>query len=245
MIIRYQMGPFGEISWRCLRVAVKLMQKLEPDAEFHVTYQTGVKGPPFEEIPGVEYHWQGSCEYPAGRHKPPRFDINQHEVWMDNDHIMWSLPPGWGEFKKRSNAVLIWRTDWSYYGHEYSIKIGSLFPGANASAGMWGLPPGVEWGTPALDSQPHSRNQEEMGWVVYNLFKHPYHEYIYESQEVTAYNPGHPVLGGRKNKVGTHGIHLMGMNRGFNGSGKRMLDYIENTKLFNVEDELPEIAVLV
>ena len=230
MIIRWQMGPFGKVSWKALETSIRLMKRMEPEARLIVTHQAGVPNRIHKDLLDVQWHAQDAMLYPIGRHMPPRFNIDDHEVWMDNDHIMWDLPMGWNRFKSRRNAVLIWRTDWSYYGDfDESIHM-TMGKGFDASAGMWGLPPNREWSVPKHLMARSDANQHEMGWVVDQLTHGSWQEYIYEDQ-VSCFNPDHPVLGSRKNIVGTHGVHLMGLNRGFNPQGEELLEKIRREHL--------------
>jgi hypothetical protein len=200
------------------------MKRLLPKAEFHLTHQIGLDAGEkalgsIDHLGFVHFHKQEAGEYPWGRHKPARFDKDSHEVWLDNDHLMWELPPAFKYWVKREDAALIWRTDWEYYG-PYS-KVIKYVHGINASAGFFGLPPGVELDTSGDPISTEDINQEEMGVTVWSLLSFARHEYVYEDDEVTVYNPDHPVL--KKDKVGKYGVHLMGLNRGFNPKGEKLL----------------------
>lgn len=222
MTIRYTIGPFGQPSWRCLAISVELLRRLEPTAIFHVSHQ----GPILRHIPNVRYHPQDAALNYFGKYIPSRWNIQDHEVWLDNDHIMWSLPPAWERFKARRDAALVWRVDHSYHG-SYAGEIWALRgDGWQVSAGMWGLPPGIEMPCPV--SRGDDPPQEEMGGCALFLAGIPEHEEVWEKDEVRIYHPFHSAIKGR-DKIGIHGVHLMNLNPGWNGGAEPMMDWIEKT----------------
>ena len=221
MIVRYQMGPFDDRhgSWSALELACVLMRRLEPGARIIVTCQGDIMND--RTVPGVEYLPQQSLEgnpYCEGRHVPNRYGVNEHEVWADNDHIMWDLPEGWRRFTARPDAALVWRCDWKYYG-SYS-PAAARGDSWDASAGMWGLPPGAVMPRPVYINKA-SPNMDEYGWVIKFLAEWPEHEYITQ-EEVPIYCPQHDSLKHR-DVIGTHGVHLNGVNRGWNAKGQQLL----------------------
>lgn len=217
MVIRWQIGPFGEMSWRALNLSVRLMQRLEPTADFFIVHQGDVR----IGIEGVNYFQQENM-YSHGRFQRPYAQYlgpPRHEVTMENDHILWALPPAWERWKARSDAALAWIVDWDYYGN-YAERVG----GFRACPGMYGLPPGMVM--PAPPESERGDDQAEQGWVACWLREHPPHE-IVTHDEVTAYMPDHVVLGTTHDRVGTHGVHLPGLNRGWNSKGEKLIEELE------------------
>ena len=215
IVIRWQIGPFGEPSWRALNLSVRLMQRLEPDAAFVIVHQGEVKLP----LAGPLYIQQENL-YSHGRFHWEGIDITgAHTVTMENDHILWSLPPAWYYWKARTDATLAWIVDWDYYGN-YAERVG----GFRACPGMYGLPPGMVM--PAPPESERGDDQAEQGWVACWLREHPPHE-IVTHDEVTAYMPDHVVLGTTHDRVGTCGVHLPGLNRGWNSKGERLIEELE------------------
>lgn len=210
LIIRWQMGDYGDLSWDALDCSVRLMQRLEPLAECHIIHQGEIR----RLIPNVAYHKQDGRRL-EGHYYPARISLFAQEVWFDNDHIMWALPEGWKAWRKREDAVLIWKVDWDYYGW-YADKFSSPF---SISSGMWGLPPGMII-PPAI--WPDSPEGDDMGWIALHLAGYPNHESV-TIGEVNCYQPGHVVLGEKWNHFGTHGVHLVGMNRGWNGNAEEAI----------------------
>lgn len=217
LVIRWQIGPFTGASLRALDISIRLMQRLEPEAGLHVTHQG-----PLNQKPGVHYHEQEHM-YSHGRFYPPRFDQQAHEIWMENDHILWTLPPAWERFKARRDAVLAWIVDWDYYG-SYAERVQDF----RACPGMWGLPPGLVM--PPPPAEENGNDQEEQGYVAWWLRTHPPHE-IVTHDEVSAYMPNHDILKHTHSRLGTHGVHLPGLNRGWSAGGEKMLDEIERRYL--------------
>ena len=222
MLIRYQMG--ARANWDALELSAVLMHRLEPNAMIHVVCQGDVLRHTMDDF--VTFHRQtlpDGVPYCSGRHMPERLaPIGEHEVYMDNDHIMWELPEGWKRFAARREAVLVWLADWQYYG-AYDSQITDW----DASAGMWGVPPGCTMPFPEYIGG--EKNQDEYGWVVKFLQSWPEHEFITQA-EVPIYCPEHNALRDR-NRLGTHGVHLNGLNRCWNPGGAVMLEELRRKYL--------------
>jgi len=224
MIIRWLIGHRGghwrEVAIACLELSQDLMRKFEPDAEFHVFYHTQDGCPP--QRPDTHYHETSGRAVGVTWEKfiPPRLDIAQHEVFMDNDHMIYALPPQWAEFKASRDKALVWRTDdWGYHG-SFTHKIRHFL-----SSGWWGLPPSVELkiqtgllnpdGTP-IDGANH--DQEEMGamsWAFENHFDDDHLLIVKGNAEGITYyipEPHEPYSASRY--WGKYGVHLTGANRG-------------------------------
>lgn len=222
LVIRWQIGSFDMDSWIALSYSVRLMKRLEPNATLVIVHQ----GEKLIEIDEAEYHKQDNHRL-EGHHYPTRFDINAQEVWMDNDHIMWELPEGWKRWRQQNGisygfrhnpSVLIWKVNWQYYGW-YTDKFQTS---VDISSGIWGLPPGMII-PPAI--WPDSPEGDDMGWIALHLAAYPNQCYI-TLDEVNCYQPGHVVMGPKWSSFGTHGVHLVGMNRGWNGNAAEALERI-------------------
>jgi hypothetical protein len=222
LVIRWQIGDHPEMSWRALRLSVHLMQRLEPNADFIVVHQ----GPPKVGIDGVTWCPQGNL-YSCGRFERPfaeLYDGSQHEVTMENDHIIWELPPAWLRWKQRDDANLVWIVDWSYYADAYASRVGDFL----ACPGMYGLKPGDTM--PGHGYQGEGIDMVEQGHVAAWLREHPPHE-IVTHDEVAAYMPNHDILKHTHSKLGTHGVHLPGLNRGWSRGGEQLIEELERKYL--------------
>ena len=220
LVIRWQIGPFGEMSWRALRLSVVLMQRLLPEANLIITHQGPI--PALGEIVGPEYIGQENL-YSHGRFVPERFDHTAHELWLENDHILWAIPPGMTRWMSRDDATLVWIVDWDYYGN-YADRVGDF----RACPGMYGLPPGVTM--PAPPASERGDDQAEQGYVAAWLREHPPHE-IVTHDEVAAYMPNHDILKHTHSKLGTHGVHLPGLNRGWSRGAEELIVELERKYL--------------
>lgn len=217
LIVSYQNGPWSDgCSVRSLNLAIKLMQRILPHAEIHVTTQA-----PLQELPSVIYHQQESL-YSHGRFCQP-LDINLHRLHCENDHILWMLPPAVNRWLARNDATLAWLVDWDYYGN-YAERVG----GFRACPGMYGLPPGLVMPMPPLEER--GDDQSEQGFVASWLREHPPHE-IVTHDEVSCYMPNHDILKHTHSKVGTCGVHLAGLNRGWSAGGEKLLGELEKMYL--------------
>lgn len=225
MIIRYQMLSTSRLApWRALRLAVTLMRRLEPEATLIVRAQGEVPDAFRSDLEkGARAILTHSSEPGIrGRHTPPRWNSGEHEVWCDNDHIMWKLPLAWEMFKKDRKHALLWEVPWAYYGR-YDGRVAGQY-----SAGMWGLPPGCDWRTPPEEAMDDS---DEMGWTIREVQRRCPQWLTVTYEEVSCYCPEHPVLAAQASHLGSCGTHLMSLNRGWNAAGERMLNELEERYL--------------
>lgn len=215
LILRYQIGDFADPSWRSLSISIRLMQKLEPRAWCVVVHQGDVR----ERLTGVHYCRQEPALYSHGRFVTPTYWGTHHTAYFENDHILWALPPAWERWRARPDASLVWIVNWDYYGN-YAERVG----GFRACPGMFGLPPGVTMPPPPAGER--GDDQAEQGYIASWLREHPPHE-IVTHDEVSAYMPNHPILCHTHSSVGTHGVHLPGLNRQWSPDGEKLLAEIE------------------
>lgn len=213
LVVRWQIGPFGEWSHRALALSITLMRRLLPEARLVVTHQGDIR-----QAPDVEYHRQEPI-YSHGRFLPERFDPEAHELWLENDHILWTIPEGMRRWLRRDDATLVWMVDWDYYGG-YAERVGAF----RACPGMFGLPPHAVMPRPPIEE--NGDDQAEQGHVALWLKNHPPHEIVTHA-EVSAYMPNHVLLGETHDYLGTHGVHLPGLNRQWNGAGEELIQELE------------------
>lgn len=219
LIVHWQHGPWSHgPSLQCLNLSIRLMQRILPAAELHVTTQA-----PIQKLPGVEYHYQQSL-YSMGRFHCPQWPANAHVLYLENDHVMWAIPPGMSRWLERTDATLAWIIDWAYNADEYAERVGDFL----ACPGMYGLKPGDRM-------EPHGHSGEgidllEMGYIALWLKEHGPHEFI-TTEAVTAYMPNHPILGESHRRLGTCGTHFPGLNRGWSQGGEMMISELEKRYL--------------
>lgn len=212
MIIRWQCGNWGgapvNVPWDCLNLSIDLMRKLFPLAKLYVNYQGNFYG---NGRPGVSYHHQNSGDYEPpsmGKLDPRRYGPWDHELWLDNDHMMWAIPGPMKEWLADPEGALVWKMKSGYYGSFTPFCEGG-------TSGFFGLPPNAPEWPPFEHPVPHGGNwdQEEMGYVAAycTTFKRRY--FVYEDREFTLYSPGSPGWPAQL-EYGTCGTHLSGVNRG-------------------------------
>lgn len=219
LIVHWQHGPWSHgPSLQCLNLSLRLMQKLLPDAELHVTSQA-----PIQVLEGVQYHYQQSL-YSLGRFECPEWPLDAKVLYLENDHVMWAVPPGMARWLARDDATLAWIVDWAYNADEYAQRIGDFL----ACPGMYGLKPGER--IPSHGYTGEGVDLVEQGHIALWLKEHGPHE-IVTVEEVTAYMPNHPILGGMHDKLGTCGTHFPGLNRGWNSGGEKMIEELERRYL--------------
>ena len=223
MIIRWQCTSWDrsaeDYAWAMLDLAQDLMRGLIPSAEFHVSHQ----GDKLDNRSDTIYHAQRASDFlgPSwGKFYPGRFNIDQHEVWLDNDVIMWELPRAWVVFAGAQDKAMGNLCNFGYhgtYGDGIRLKL---------SSGFFGLPPGytpeVKTGWVDAEGKPlagYNHDQEEMGAVADYLcrnFDDQHLVLVDMESEVPCYNPLavpgslFPIV---RRRWGRHGIHLSGVNR--------------------------------
>lgn len=218
LVIRWQIGAFGPVSQRALNLSITLARRMFSNARLVVTHQGEVT-----RLPGVEYYSQDSALYSHGRFLPARYDATAHELWMENDHILWDIPEGIHRWLNRTDATLAWIVDWDYYGN-YAERVGDF----RACPGMFGLPPGKVMPMPPEEEK--GDDQAEQGFIAAWLRENGPHE-IVTHDEVSAYMPNHDILKHTHSKVGTCGVHLAGLNRGWSAGGEQLLAELERKYL--------------
>jgi hypothetical protein len=251
MIVRWQCASWDssaeDYAWAMLELSQDLMRTLEPDAEFHVTYQRSLRGSRSD----TTYHHQQLDGFPGpswGKFHPPRFDASTHEVWLDNDVILWELPRAWKVFTSAKDVAMGNLCNFGYHG-TYCNHI--RLP---LSSGFLGLPPyftpDIRTGWADDEGKPlptYNHDQEEMGAAAYYLCEHfdDAHLVLVDMEsEVPCYNPlsipGSPFPVVRR-RWGRHGIHLSGCNRRhFNPMP--ILNHIRNSNWPSVPPFPPERA---
>ena len=175
------------------------------------------QGPQLTNRSDTTYHQQMSkgLEWgpSLGKFQPPRMNILGHEVWMDNDLILWDLPPAWLRFTRSDEKALGNLCLTGYHGSfSHSIR-------HQLSSGFFGLPPGY---IPRISPGPveiPNYDQEEMGALAYYLcenFSDSRLELVDLEKEAPCYNPlsgPGSVFPIERLEWGHFGIHLSGCNR--------------------------------
>jgi len=185
------------------------MRRLIPDAHLVVCHN-GERDPipwPADEIIDqrtINFNLPYDPSGPGWKLYPPRLNIDAWELWLDNDLILYEMPPAIEEFFQ-SDRLLISEA----FKRSYSERFDSLVPqGVNYNSGILGLPPGFDFEahlTPLM--------QDRVGWTDHfdeqSLVAHIFHKHdplIVPMKEVQ-------VLQERYIK-GSHGIHFVGLNGG-------------------------------
>ncbi len=209
-ILRWTIGPVDKAGFQVLAYSVKLAKRIYKEFDFYICHN-GLSKPQLKILDKLEInliYQQGSglsC-VPYGvawKLYPPRLDISRHEIFIDNDLVLfrpleevdWFLA-GDKRFIATEGLIRLFGTkDW-------------LVPrGVKINSGFFGIPPYFDFGN-AIDNINEldcwSDRYNEQGVVATIVCRHE-----------------HRIIPIKKVSVcldsfvcGTHGIHFCGINSG-------------------------------
>lgn len=157
-LARWTIGPVGQTGKEILRESVSLFRKAYPDFDVVVCHNHVDPGE-FADLK-VDLHEQSSdtvicnlrepdgntdCASGCGwKLCPPRLRPDGHELWIDNDLIIRSRLPQIEEWLGRPHAGII--SEGVGRQRMFSIYDRFIPDGIHACAGLFGLPPGFDFG---------------------------------------------------------------------------------------------------
>lgn len=211
-LIRWTTCESTKEGRRCLHTAVRSMKKLISDADYVICHNNI---PPHlrTTLPKIPLLSQDTCvnalpeppKGPAWKLYPPRLRLNSHEIMLDNDLIIYKMPPLFNEFLESSNLIVVTEA----YRRSYSGPLERLIPsGFNINSGVLCLPPGFDFksrlekeiNTYGLEWNDHF---DEQTLVAYVLSQHKNVKIIPQSEIAVS---AHYL------NFGTHGCHFVGLN---------------------------------
>lgn len=148
-------GNVSEAGWECLSESIRILPKVYPEFDYVICYNNlnqdqlvrikefGVDL--YEQIPeniGVPYHFDETTASTVVNHAwklcPLRLRPDAHEIWVDNDIIIWQRIPEIEQFLEDAYLPIVSQT-WS---RELYGSFDSEVPhGYSICAGFFGLPP--------------------------------------------------------------------------------------------------------
>jgi hypothetical protein len=206
-ILRWTIGPVHDAGFQILSHSVKLIKKVYSDFDFYILYN-GLNVNQLDFISGlgvplIKQDGKGlECEASdvAWKLYPPRLDISRHEIFVDNDLILYKPLEEIEWFLKQNNGFIVTEGEGRLYGNKRvpeNIKINS---------GLFGIPPNFDFAQ-AINTICSKRcwqnRYDEQGTVAtivcYNVHK------IIPFSSVAVY---------RGKSFGSHGLHFCGANQG-------------------------------
>jgi len=146
-ILRYTIGPVPPIGFQILRESVKLMRRIYPELTITICHnQLNPKQVDFLKRLEVYLHEQKHeilyCAPTVENWKlyPPRIDINQHELVIDNDVIFEKRIKQIDEFLTSNKPVVMSAVHRAYGQFEEFVNKETY-----VNCGIYGMPPGFDF----------------------------------------------------------------------------------------------------
>lgn len=152
-LIRWVIGPVSDNGFECLRLSVKLAQRLYPECRFAVCHN-GMSNEQLASLPPVELVDQSSfvnsielpppneVGKPAWKLYPPRLNEEGHEIILDNDILLYKRSELIDEFLGRKDLCLVTEA----YKRSYGVRFEDLVPpDFNINSGVVCLNPGFNY----------------------------------------------------------------------------------------------------
>ena len=228
-VLRWSVGETTKEGLKCLRMSVKSAIAIYRDRfDYHICHNgIGKARLEYLERFPVQFVQQEkhSSELlikprkgnPCWKLYPPRLARDTHEIFIDNDLILYKPLPMIDEFLGKSDMFFISEAIRRSYG-SFDRLVKHCY---NLNTGLMGLPPGYDFGQEINRSIKERRlawsnHLEEQGLVSHLLCKKNLGvvtlSQVYVCHEELPYNKG------------THGIHFVGLNRGFKKYWKRYIN---------------------
>jgi len=217
------MGPSSQAGFKVLLRSVRLIKKIYPSFELYICYnglnkdqQNFLKG---FGINLIAQQTKGLNCNPSGvawKLYPPRIDITRHEIFIDNDLILYKPLDEIDWFLERSNSFIITEGLWRVFGNKESFVPKNL----RINSGLFGIPPYFDFAQKINDLCKGSCWEDyfnEQGTVATIVCQNDYK--IIPLHTVAICNEG-------RFKPGTHGTHFCGLNKGFFESWNKYLGYM-------------------
>lgn len=161
LLIRWVIGPVSPLGFDCLNVSTKLMQHLYPKARLVVCHN-GLSEEQKTKLPPVElFEQKGDVWGPAWKLFPPRLDVNDHEILIDNDIVLYERSEIIEEFLGQTKLCVVTEA----YKRSYSPQFEDLVPtDFNINSGLVCLPPGFDYGRSIQSVFDYSRRIKAKLW---------------------------------------------------------------------------------
>lgn len=218
---RWTIGDVSEVGWEIFSESVRQAKKVYPEFDFLICYNNLF---PREELSlqkwGVSLYCQEVVEY-AFQHQesnrtdyswklvPPRFRMNAHELWVDNDLVIRDRLPEIDQWLASQTTIISASKE---VISRYGRYTDSIDPWIKCCAGFFGLPPGfdLEAKIAELCSEPLV-NYDEQGMITKIVTASPgWIEVDFENLKMLgSWNPERIGMPFRL----PPGVHFVGANR--------------------------------
>lgn len=146
------MGPSFKEGLKCLKLSVKLAKKIFPECDFAICYNQ-INSETLQQLKTLNVELFDSekftesffikPEYGQNVHwklYPPRLKLNAHELFLDNDVILFKRPKEINDFFNSNIAVMLEGIVYENHG-----QFNEITPrGLKINSGIFGLPPNFD-----------------------------------------------------------------------------------------------------
>jgi len=234
-ILRWCIGDVSELGIYCLKLSIKNMLRLYKDKfDYYICYNT---------ISASKLQWTQQSEIqiclidqrefikeleispkssnPCWKLYPPRIDIDRHEIFVDNDLILYNSMPILNEFLQLNDLIFCTEALAKNYGAFNSLI---NYPW-NLNTGFFGIPPKFDFKgkiNSVLNSNIIEKWQDhldEQGLVSYVFINNICRLNIIKLTDI------YICYGQTAYKMGIYGQHFVGINR---GHSKHWINFLKN-----------------
>lgn len=223
-IIRWTIGDINQDGLDCLKKSIFHFSQLYPDFDQKICFNKlddkwlNLLKSNYSNIEFIDQsqHINSLKIPPIPSHScwklyPPRLDINSYEIFIDNDLIIFNHLD---EVKELLTNNMPFITE-SMEDNSYGIYDRFVPFGLKINAGLFGIPP-------QFDLQKKIEEKIIAYWKYY-LDEQGIMAYIFSREKFNLINRNKIPICHEKlpYQLGTHGMHFVGLNRGFNQYWKR------------------------
>lgn len=233
-IVRWTIGDVSENGFICLEHSIKnFIKNYENKFDYYVCYNTidekklnYIKKYPVKLLNQNNYVKELKIKpknHPCWKLFPPRINIHTHEIFIDNDLILYEKLPLINKFLKNNNMLIISEAKYRAYGNFCKL----INTNDKMNTGFFGLYPNFDFKNEinkTLDKKIISNwdiHSDEQGLVAY-IFQN----YEYRLISTKKIFVGHTKLPLNDN---LKGIHYIGLNV------KRKNDHVSKTFEYNIK----------
>lgn len=176
-IWRWTIGDVSEVGWEILSESVRLATKVYPEFDFVICHNNltpekedvlrKFSVPLLRQDDLIKRQDSGSKMDFFWKLVPPRIRLDSHELWVDNDLLILDRIPYIDEWLNNSDAAIISESSVglkNWYGRFENMIDPCI---AECCAGLFGLPPGFDFGEEVEKLSDGLVEYDEQGLVVY------------------------------------------------------------------------------
>lgn len=223
-IFRFTLGNTHQNGLDILVLSIKNLKKIYPEAKIVVCYNNIVENNVLKNLNVELFHVQdkGEMEYEPKREMwklyPPRYNINAHEIVMDNDVFLFTRCQQIDDFFQGNHCLLLRGKARSYGKYDHLVQQPFAL-----NSGFYGMPPLFDFLSHIKDTCKNDEKREWTQWcddqgvISHCLMKEKYK--IVENDTILNYFAEDSF----DISLEIKGIHLIGVNRGLRENWRSIL----------------------